>query len=154
MKTDGPALVADCHSGFRFSVFPEVGMRTESQHKKGRGEPKNHPKGHFAARKRNQSTENVFCLADTWPSFLLDKNDFGIDFWSSRLIYLDQAKDDLATCLMSDLRLTPSLLTMLERIERHSGSLLMLAVTASGGQHGKLNKPAEPSHERHDSALP
>jgi hypothetical protein len=29
---------------------------------------------------------------------------------------------------------------MLERIERHSGSLLMLAVTASGGQYGKLNK--------------
>jgi hypothetical protein len=41
---------------------------------------------------------------------------------------------------MSDLKLTPSLLTMLERIERHSGSLLMLAVTASGGQYGKLNK--------------
>ena len=29
---------------------------------------------------------------------------------------------------------------MLERIERHTGTLLMLAVTASGGQHGKLNK--------------
>jgi hypothetical protein len=30
---------------------------------------------------------------------------------------------------------------MLERIERHSGSLLMLAVTASGGpEYGKLNK--------------
>ena len=28
---------------------------------------------------------------------------------------------------------------MLERIERHSGSLLMLAVTANGGQDGKLN---------------
>ena len=41
---------------------------------------------------------------------------------------------------MSDLKLTPSLLSMLERIERHSGTLLMLAVTASGGQHGKLNK--------------
>jgi len=41
---------------------------------------------------------------------------------------------------MSDLKLTPSLLAMLERIERHSGSLLMLAVTASGGQYGKLNK--------------
>jgi len=38
---------------------------------------------------------------------------------------------------MSDLKLTPSLLAMLERIERHSGSLLMLAVTASGGQYGK-----------------
>jgi hypothetical protein len=37
---------------------------------------------------------------------------------------------------MSDLKLTPSLLSMLERIERHSGTLLMLAVTASGGQHG------------------
>jgi hypothetical protein len=29
---------------------------------------------------------------------------------------------------------------MLERIERHSGSLLMLAVTASGGQEGRLNE--------------
>jgi hypothetical protein len=30
---------------------------------------------------------------------------------------------------------------MLERIERHSGALLMLAVTASGGrEYGKLNK--------------
>ena len=29
----------------------------------------------------------------------------------------------------------------LERIEQHSGALLMLAVTASGGgEHGKLNK--------------
>jgi DNA-binding PadR family transcriptional regulator len=42
---------------------------------------------------------------------------------------------------MTDLKLTPSLLAMLERIERHSGSLLMLAVTASGGrEYGKLNK--------------
>jgi hypothetical protein len=41
---------------------------------------------------------------------------------------------------MSDLKLTPSLVSMLERIERHSGTLLMLAVTASGGQDGKLNK--------------
>src|SRR6266478_8605753 len=41
---------------------------------------------------------------------------------------------------MSDLKLTPSLLSMLERIERNSGTLLMLAVTASGGQYGKLNK--------------
>jgi hypothetical protein len=42
---------------------------------------------------------------------------------------------------MCDLKLTPSLLAMLERIERHSGSLLMLAVTASGGREfGKLNK--------------
>ena len=41
---------------------------------------------------------------------------------------------------MSDLKLTPSLLAMLERIERHSGELLMLAITASGGQDGKLNK--------------
>ena len=41
---------------------------------------------------------------------------------------------------MSDLKLTPSVLSMLERIERHSGTLLMLAVTASGGQDGKLNK--------------
>jgi hypothetical protein len=40
---------------------------------------------------------------------------------------------------MSDLKLTPSLLSMLERIERYSGTLLMLAVTASGGQDGKLN---------------
>ena len=41
---------------------------------------------------------------------------------------------------MSDLKLTPSLLSMLERIEKHSGTLLMLAVIASGGQDGKLNK--------------
>jgi hypothetical protein len=42
---------------------------------------------------------------------------------------------------MTDLKLTPSLLAMLERIEQHSGSLLMLAVTASGGgEYGKLNK--------------
>ena len=41
---------------------------------------------------------------------------------------------------MSDLKLTPSLLAMLERIEQHSGTLLMLSVTASGGQEGKLNK--------------
>jgi hypothetical protein len=41
---------------------------------------------------------------------------------------------------MSDLKLTSSLLSMLERIEKHSGTLLMLAVTASGGQDGKLNK--------------
>jgi uncharacterized membrane protein len=41
---------------------------------------------------------------------------------------------------MSDLKLTPSLLSMLERIEQHSGTLLLLAVTASGGQDGKLNK--------------
>jgi hypothetical protein len=36
-------------------------------------------------------------------------------------------------------KLTPSLLAMLERIEQHS-PLLMLAITASGGQDGKLNK--------------
>jgi len=41
---------------------------------------------------------------------------------------------------MSDLKLPPSLLSMLERIEKHSGTLLMLSVTASGGQDGKLNK--------------
>ena len=41
---------------------------------------------------------------------------------------------------MSDLKLTPSLLAILERIERHSEELLMIAVTASGGQDGNLNK--------------
>jgi hypothetical protein len=41
---------------------------------------------------------------------------------------------------MSDLKLTPPLLAMLERIEQHAGTLLMLSVTASGGQDGKLNK--------------
>jgi DNA-binding PadR family transcriptional regulator len=41
---------------------------------------------------------------------------------------------------MSDVKLTPSLLAMMERIEQHSGTLLLLAVTASGGQDGKLNK--------------
>ena len=40
---------------------------------------------------------------------------------------------------MSNLKLTPSLVAMLERIEQHS-PLLMLAVTASGGQDGKLNR--------------
>src|SRR6202035_2992035 len=40
---------------------------------------------------------------------------------------------------MSDVNLTPSLLAMLKRIEQHS-PLLMLAVTASGGQDGKLNR--------------
>lgn len=39
------------------------------------------------------------------------------------------------------LKLTPSLRDMLERIAKHSGSLLMLAVTASGGgEAAKLNK--------------
>jgi hypothetical protein len=51
-----------------------------------------------------------------------------------------QPKEHFRLCEMSDLKLTPSLLSMLERIERHSGTLLMLAVTASGGQDGKLNK--------------
>ncbi len=42
---------------------------------------------------------------------------------------------------MSDLKLTPTLVAMLERIEQHGGALLMLAVTASGGgEYGKLNK--------------
>jgi hypothetical protein len=42
---------------------------------------------------------------------------------------------------MSDLKLTPALVAMLERIEQHSGALLMLAATASGGgEYGKLNK--------------
>jgi hypothetical protein len=41
---------------------------------------------------------------------------------------------------MGDLKLTPPLLAMLERIEQHSGTLLMLSVTASGGQDVKLNK--------------
>src|ERR1700680_5047573 len=41
---------------------------------------------------------------------------------------------------MSDLKLNPSLLSMLERIEQNSGTLLMLSLTASGGQDGKLNK--------------
>src|SRR5205814_9410938 len=42
---------------------------------------------------------------------------------------------------MSDLKLTPALVAMLERTEQHSEALLMLAVTASGGgEYGKLNK--------------
>src|SRR5438105_13752827 len=42
---------------------------------------------------------------------------------------------------MGDLKLTPTLVAMLERIEQHSEALLMLAVTASGGgEYGKLNK--------------
>jgi hypothetical protein len=43
--------------------------------------------------------------------------------------------------MSQDLKLTPALRSMLERIERHSGTLLMLAVTASGGrEYAKLNK--------------
>jgi len=42
---------------------------------------------------------------------------------------------------MGDLKLIPTLVAMLERIEQHSAALLMLAVTASGGgEYGKLNK--------------
>ena len=41
---------------------------------------------------------------------------------------------------MSNLKLTYSLLSMLERVEQHGGKLLMLSVTASEGQDGKLNK--------------
>jgi len=48
-------------------------------------------------------------------------------------------EEHLKAILLSDVNLTPSLLAMLERIEQHS-PLLMLAVTASGGQDGKLNK--------------
>src|ERR1700730_12578940 len=64
----------------------------------------------------------------------------GIDFLVYGSRYLNLSDDHLRPPLMSDLKLTPSLLSMLERIERHSGTLLMLAVTASGGQDGKLNK--------------
>ncbi len=47
----------------------------------------------------------------------------------------------LVTTDMSEFNLTRSLLAMLERIERYSGTLLMLAVTASGGrEYGKLSK--------------
>jgi hypothetical protein len=55
------------------------------------------------------------------------------------LYILARSKEHLKAILMSDVKLTPSLLAMLERIEQHS-PLLMLAVTASGGQDGKLNK--------------
>src|SRR5437016_3405511 len=41
---------------------------------------------------------------------------------------------------MSNLKLTSSLLSMLESVEQHGGKLLMLSVTASEGQDGKLNK--------------
>jgi hypothetical protein len=51
----------------------------------------------------------------------------------------DGHKEHLKAILMSDLKHTPSLLAILERIEQHS-PLLMLPVTASGGQDGKLNK--------------
>jgi hypothetical protein len=47
----------------------------------------------------------------------------------------------LVTTHMSEFNLTRSLLAMLERIERYGGTLLMLAVTASGGrEYGKLSK--------------
>jgi len=40
-----------------------------------------------------------------------------------------------------EVALTPALLAMLERIERHNGTLLMLAVTASGrSEYAALNK--------------
>src|SRR5437660_12883648 len=56
-------------------------------------------------------------------------------------MYLDHIPQHLEGTLMSDLKLTPTLVVMLERIEQHSGALLMLAVTASGGgEYGKLNK--------------
>src|ERR1700719_4050162 len=64
----------------------------------------------------------------------------GIDFLICGSRYLNLSDDHLRPPLMSDLKLTPSLLSMLERIERHSGTLLMLAVTASGGQDGKVNR--------------
>src|SRR5437762_1200040 len=54
--------------------------------------------------------------------------------------YSGENQDHFGLSSMGDLKLTPSLLSMLERIEQHSGTLLMLAVTASGGQDGKLNK--------------
>jgi hypothetical protein len=40
------------------------------------------------------------------------------------------------------MKLTPSLLAMLCRVERHSGTLLLVAVTASGslGEYRALNK--------------
>jgi hypothetical protein len=48
---------------------------------------------------------------------------------------------------MNDLKLTPSPLAMLERIERHSGALLMLAVTASGrSEYTALNKLRRMGH--------
>jgi hypothetical protein len=54
---------------------------------------------------------------------------------------LQFSQEALESHPMSDLKLTPSLVSMLERIERYSGSLLMLAVTASGGrEYTKLNK--------------
>jgi len=56
-------------------------------------------------------------------------------------MYFDHFRQPLGRPLMSDLKLTPTLFAMLERIEQHSGALLMLAVTASGGgEYGKMNK--------------
>ena len=56
----------------------------------------------------------------------------GIDFLVYERRYFNLSDDHLRPSFMSDLKLTPSLLSMLERIEKHSGTLLMLAVTASG----------------------
>jgi hypothetical protein len=54
---------------------------------------------------------------------------------SCRLGRRSADRDRLGKAIMSDtLKLTPSLLSMLERIERHSGTLLLLSVTASGGR--------------------
>ena len=53
---------------------------------------------------------------------------------------VNRPRETLRLSDMSDLKLTPSLLAMLERIEQHNGTLLMLSVTASGRQDGKLNK--------------
>jgi hypothetical protein len=64
----------------------------------------------------------------------------GIDLLVYENRYSNIIHDHLRPSPMSDLKLTPTLLSMLERIERHSGTLLMLAITASGGQDGKLNK--------------
>jgi len=35
-------------------------MKTESQHKNGTNQPKNHPEGHFVAQKHAPITENAF----------------------------------------------------------------------------------------------
>src|SRR5438045_7594010 len=54
--------------------------------------------------------------------------------------YSGENQDHFGLSSMGDLKLSPPLLSVLERIEQHSGTLLMLAVAASGGQDGKLNK--------------
>src|ERR1700757_3076081 len=117
-------------------------MKTKSQHQKGHRRAEKRPLRSFR-RQRTRSQHRKRFLTNrrsaNFPTCLTQVVELTSEGREAYIRYLP--KDHLGTRFMSDLKLTPSLLAMLERIERHSGSLLMLAVTASGGQDdGKLNK--------------